>query len=208
VSTDAVVLAMDALVGLSWGDPATRARYRSILAPWDTEAHREEMACAQSSCAVAICAALLIAEVDGIVRGWRGQIACDPLRAPRSGHYDAIMYLEHLSRQRGLYAAAAGREPPDVRAGVVLQVEGPDHVLMATNSPDAEGNFTTAEGGQSDPLNPRTGAQNCTAIRRRVRQLGGGPGAWSVDGRRVRWAADAGALPCCREGMPWDRVAS
>lgn len=56
------------------------------------------------------------------------------------------------------------------------------------------------------PLNPRTGAKNCTAIRRRVRQLGGGPGCWTVDGRRVRYSFDAGALPCCGEGMPWERL--
>ena len=206
MSTDAVVLAMESLVGLSWGDPETRERFRAVLAPWDTEAHREEMACAQSCCAIAICAALLIAEVDGLVRGWRGKIACDPLREPRTGCYDAIMFLEHLARQRGLFASASGRDPPEVRAGVVLQIEGPEHVLMATGAPDAEGNFPSAEGGQSDPLNPRTGAKNCTAIRRRVRHLGGGPGCWTVDGRRVRYSFDAGALPCCGEGMPWERL--
>ena len=130
-----------------------------MLAPWDTEAHQEEMACAQSCCAIAICAALLIAEVDGLVRGWRGKIACDPLREPRTGRYDAIMFLEHLSRQRGLFASASGRCPPEVRAVIVLQIEGPEHVLMAT-----------------------------------------------VDGRKVRYSFDAGALPCCGEGMPWERL--
>lgn len=142
------------------------------------------MACAQSCCAIAICAALLIAEVDGLVRGWRGKIACDPLREPRTGCYDAIMFLEHLARQRGLFASASGRDPPEVRAGVVLQIEGPEHVLMATGAPDAEGNFTTAEGGQSDPLNPapaprtarRSGAAcaSWAAARGAGRSTGGG----------------------------------
>lgn len=206
MSTDAVILAFDSLVGLSYGDPETRERYSRLLAPWDDPAVAGQMASGQSSCAIALCAALLIAEVDGLVRGWRGRPACDPLREPRKGRYDAIMFLEHLARQRGLFASASGRDPPEVRAGVVLQIEGPEHVLMATGAPDAEGNFPSAEGGQSDPLNPRTGAKNCTAIRRRVRHLGGGPGCWTVDGRRVRYSFDAGALKTCGEGMPWDRL--
>ena len=210
MSTDAVILAFDRLAGLSWGDPETREAYSRLLAPWDAPEVASQMASAQSGCAVALCAALLIAEVDGLVRGWRGRPACDPLREPRRGHYDAIMYLEHLARQRGLHQAGTWPEATPIGPGWIVQIggdgSGEAHVLLATSAPDAEGLFASIEGGQLDPRSPNKGAAACTAITRRVRHLTGGAGRWAVDRRRVRWAADAGALPCCGEGMPWARI--
>lgn len=210
MSSDAIVLAFDSLVGLSYGDPATRERYSRTLAPWDPPGVADQMASGQSGCAVALCAALLIAEVDGLVKGWRGKLACDPLREPRQGHYDAIMYLETLALQRGLHQAGTWPDRPPFGPGWIVQIggdgSGPEHVLLATSAPDENGQFTSVEGGQLDKLSKNKGAAACTAIARRVRRVGGGGGKWSVEGRRVRWAADAGALPCCGEGMPWERL--
>lgn len=207
MSTDAVILAFDSLVGLSYGDPETREHYSLLLAPWDPPEVAGQMASGQSSCALALCAALLIAEVDGMVRGWRGRPACDPLREPRRGHYDAIMFLETLALQRGLHQAGTWRDSPPIGPGWIVQIggdgSGPEHVLLATGAPDAAGRFPSVEGGKLDHLSKNTGAAACTAITRDVRTLGGGAGKWNVNGRRVRWAADAGALPCCGEGMPW-----
>lgn len=108
MSKDAVCLGMRRLSGLSWGNPATRTEYSRLLAPWDQPDVAVQMASAQSSCALAICAALLIAEVDGLVRAWRGKVACDPLRERRQGRYDALMYLEQLGGARAGAAPAAG----------------------------------------------------------------------------------------------------
>lgn len=211
MSQDAIVLGMERLAGLSWGDPETRVEMRRLLAPWDTDAHAEEMASAQSNCAIAVCAALLIAEVDGLVRAWRGKPQCDPLRELRTGHYDAIMYLEHLALQRGIHRPA-GRERPVLgpatwfRIGGSPELGGQAHVGMCVGEPDADGWAPTVEGGQEDPLNPRKGAEKCTAIRRKRRRITGGPGRWTIDGRVIAYTADAGTLPTCADGMPWARI--
>jgi hypothetical protein len=199
MSADAVVLAMGRLAGLSWGNPRTRPEYARLLAPWDPPHVALEMASGQSSCALAICAALLIAEVDGLVLRWRGKPQCDPLREPRAGRYDAIMYIEQLARQRGLHRPM-GQERPDLRPGVWYLIDGPAHVEMVV------GDGEVIAGGQGDALNPRKGPANCTAIARKRRTLGGGPAAWTVDGRPLVYTCDAGALPTCGEGMPWAQI--
>lgn len=205
MSTEAVVLAACRLDGLSWGDPSTRTEMSRLLAPWDTPAIAEDMASGQSNCALAICGELLIAEVDGRVRSWRGKAECDPLREPRHERYDAIMYLETLAIQRGL-RRAVGKDKPDIRPGVWYLISGPAHVEMAVSDVDAEGRYWVVKGGSPDALNPRTGAANCTAIVRAQRHLGGGPGRWTVDGRPLVYTADAGALPTCGRGMPWESI--
>jgi hypothetical protein len=204
MSSDAICLAAQRLAGLSWGDPRTRVEMSRLLAPWDPKAVAVDMASGQSNCAVAICAALLIARVDGLVTDWRGG-TCDPLREPRHGHYDAIMYLETLAIQRGL-RRTVDQSQPDIRPGVWYQLSGPYHVETALTAPDAAGLFEVVAGGQPDALNPRTGAANCTAIVIKTRQLGGGPGRWTVDGRPLVYTCDAGALPTCGKGMPWASI--
>jgi hypothetical protein len=204
MSADGVCLAMRRLAGLSWGNPATRVEMGRLLAPWDSPARAEEMASGQSNCAVAVCGGLLIAEVSGLVRAWRGR-TCDPLREPRYGHYDAIMFLEHLAAQRGL-RRAMGRDRPDIRPGVYYLVGGPAHVEMVVSELGADGTYEVVAGGQPDPGNPRTGPANCTAILLKRRRLGGRPGAWTIDGRPLVYTCDAGALPTCGEGMPWSQI--
>lgn len=205
MSTDAILLAADRVCGPKgrrWSDPAQRDEYSLLLAPWDSPERAVQMAAAQSSCALAICAELLIAEVDGLVRGWRGKPACDPLREPRWERYDAIMYLETLALQRGLHRT--GR--PELRPGIIVQIGGdglggPAHVLLVTGN---EGQ--AIEGGAIDPGNPRPPPENCTAIRRTTRAIEGAGKRWTMGGRVVRWWCDAGALPTCGEGMPWERI--
>jgi hypothetical protein len=205
MSTQAILLAMNRLAGLSWGDPATRVEMSRLLAPWDPESVAVDMASGQSNCALSICAGLLIAEVDGLVRSWRGKPQCDPLREPRQGHYDAIMYLEELAAQRGL-RQRVGLERPDLRPGVWYLIDHPAHVEMVVSDVDEDGSYDVIAGGQTDPKNPRTGAAKCTAIARKRRRLGGGPGRWAVDGRTLLYTCDAGALPTCGEGMPWAQI--
>lgn len=176
-----------------------------LLAPWDAEAVAVEMASGQSSCALAVCAMLLMAEVDGLVRAWRGRTACDPLRLPRAGHYDAIMYLETLAMQRGLHRRP-GRERPGLRPGVYYLIDSSPHVEMAVTDVAADGTYEVVAGGQNDPRNPRAGAANCTAIGRKTRRLAGGPGHWTVDGRPLVYTCDAGLLPTTSSGMPWETI--
>lgn len=210
MSADAVCLAAHRLVGLSWGEPSTRREYSRLLAPWDPEPVAVQMAGEQSSCALAICAALLIAEVDGAVRGWRGQAAIDPLRAPRAGRYDSLPYLEQLARQRGLYTRV-GEGAPDLRPGVWWLVDGArqgdEHVGLVVAGPDKNGWVTCVEGGQLDPLSPHQGAKACTrvAIRRHRPERQGG--RWILSGRPLIYTADAGALATLDgQGMPWERI--
>jgi hypothetical protein len=205
MSNEAICLAVQRLAGLSWGNPRTRVEMSRLLAPWDPEAVAVEMASGQSNCAVMLCAALLIAQVDGLVRNWRGRPLCNPLTSPRAGHYDAIMYLEHLALERHA-RRTVGQSPPDIRPGVWYQLSGPYHVEAALSAPDAAGLFEVGAGGQPDALNPRTGAANCTAIVRKLRRLGGGPGRWTVDGRPLVYTCDAGQLPTCGDGMPWAAI--
>lgn len=216
MSADACVLAFEAMANLSWGDPATRPTLVARLFPYDLPVHAEDMAGAQSNCATAACAALRIAEVDGFVRGWRKRAACDPLREPYAGHYDAIGYLGTLGQQRGcLRPLRPGARPP-IEAGDVLLIGGDDglpreqwtrggaaHVLMVVGV-DADGTLRTVEGGQADPGNPKPSPRNCTAIRRRTREVVERPGRgfWLRDagstgeGRRIAWVLAAGDLPC------------
>lgn len=206
MSADSICLGMRRLCDLSWGDAHTRTEYSRLLAPWDDRDVAIQMASGQSSCALAICAALLIAEVDGLVRAWRQKPACDPLREGRRGRYDAIMYLEHLAHQRGVHRRPGG-EAPRLGPATMVAVDGPAHVLLVVGGGDSEGRYETIEGGQSDPLNPRVGAENCTAIRRRQRRLDGGPGHWSLDGRKILYTADLSDLPTLPgEGMPWSQI--
>jgi hypothetical protein len=209
MSADAVGLAAHRLVGLSWGDPATRREYSRLLAPWDSEERAVDMASAQSSCALAVMAALLIAEVDGMVRGWRGQIACDPLREPRWQRYDSVPYLEQLARQRGVYRGA-GKDRPDLRPGTWWTVgsgKGDEHVEIVVG---VEGDdLICVGGGKVDPLNPRSGSKGCTRIALSRQRLTGGPGRWILSGRPLLYTADATSLPCLtgeRRGMPWETI--
>lgn len=211
MSTDAIVVAAERLVGLSWGDPACRTEYSRILAPWDPAPVAVQMASGQSSCGLVVCAILLIAEVDGLVRGWRGRTTCDPLRMPRSGQYDAVPYLETLAGQRSA-RRSVGHDAPRMAPGVWWLIGGSPalggeaHVGMCVSEPDSDGWFATVEGGQVDPKNPRRGAEKCTAILRKKRRVSGVPGAWALDGRRLAYTCDAGALPTVGEGMPWAQI--
>lgn len=213
MSRDAVCLAARRLAGLSWGDPATRREYSRLLAPWDSPERAEQMASCQSSCALTVMAALLIAEVDGLVRGWRSRLACDPLREPRWGQYDSLPYLEALAQQRGLHRRSS-QEPPVMAPGTYWRIGGAPalggeaHVGLVVSEPDAEGWVDTVEGGQVDDLNPRTGAEKCTAILAKRRRLVGGPGHWHFEGddRALIYTCDAGALPTTSSGMPWDTI--
>jgi hypothetical protein len=212
VSADAIGLAAHRLVGLSWGDEATRRDYSRLLAPWDSEERAVLMAGEQSSCALVVAAVLLIAEVDGMVRGWRGKVACDPLREPRWQRYDSVAYLEQLARQRGVYRGA-GRDLPDLRPGVWWRVggqRGDEHVGLVVEGPDREGWLTCVEGGQQDPLNPRPGSKGCTRIALKRRKVTGSPGRWILADRPLGYTADATNLPCLtsgeKKGMPWATI--
>jgi hypothetical protein len=220
MSTEAVLLAAHRLIdpypnGLSWGNPATRHDMSRMLAPWDSAARAEAMASEQSNCALAVAAALLIAEVDGTVPAWRGRKSIDPLREPRWGHYDSPAYLEQLAIARGL-RRVCGQDPPDLRPGVYWRVGGgaalggEAHVGMVLEGPDADGRIVCLEGGKRDQLNPRPGSKGCTRIERTVQRLSGRPGRWILAGRVLGYTADAGAMPCVasgeRKGMPWKAI--
>ncbi len=210
MSADAIGLAAHRLVGLSWGDEATRRDYSRLLAPWDSEERAVLMASEQSSCALVVAAILLIAEVDGLVRGWRGKIACDPLREPRWQRYDSVAYLEQLARQRGVYKGA-GKERPDLRPGTWWTVgsgKGDEHVEIVVEV-DGE-DIVCVGGGKLDPLNPRPGAKGCTRIALGRHRLTQAHGRWVLAGRPLLYTADATELPCLqvgeRKGMPWAAI--
>ena len=165
-----------------------------------------QMASEQSSCALTVAAALLIAEVDGMVRGWRGKVACDPLREPRWGQYDGVAYLEQLARQRGVYRGA-GKARPDLYPGVwwtVSSGKGDEHVGLVVA---VEGeSLICVEGGQVDSGSPHQGAKACTRIAMPRRQLSQARGRWCLAGRPLLYTADAGALPTVVDGMPWSAI--
>lgn len=210
MSADAIGLAAHRLVDLSWGDPAKRVEYSRLLAPWDSEERAVEMASEQSSCALTVAAILLIAEVDGMVRGWRGRVACDPLREPRWQRYDGVAYLEQLARQRGVYRGA-GRERPDLRPGCWWTVgsgKNDEHVGIVV---EVDGDdLACVEGGKVDPNNPRPGAKGCTRIALGRHRLTQAHGRWILSGRPLLYTADATELPCLqtgeRKGMPWGLI--
>ncbi len=210
MSADAVCVAARRLVGLSWGDPATRREYSRLLAPWDTEEHAVAMAGEQSSCALTVAAVLLIAEVDGMVRGWRGKVASDPLREPRWQRYDGVSYLEQLARQRGVYRGA-GREPPALYPGVwwtVSSGRGDEHVGLVVGVDGDGDEIECVEGGKMDPLNPRPGSKGCTRIALGRHRLTQASGRWILSGRPILYTADAGGLPTVPsgDGMPWSAL--
>lgn len=197
------------LAGLSWGNPATRAQMAQRLAPKDRPDDALAMSAAQSNCAIATCAALYETGIDGLVRGFRGKPACDPLREPRVRRYDAVIYLGVLADQTGTKRApCAGADllPGSwVLIGGGPAYGGGAHVVMVTGvRPD--GSLDTVEGGKLDPGNPRTGAEKCTAIltdhREVYRERDGS--FWMRDagttrpGRRVIywcWTGDLPTLP-------------
>lgn len=203
MSTDAVVLAANRLAGLSWGDRERRREYSLLLAPWDGEERAILMAGTQSSCALALMAAFLIAEIDGTVRRWRGKEICDPLREPRWGHYDSLPYLEHLAIQRGI-RKKPNDTTPEFRPGVWFCIGGEPHVGIVVSARD--GGWETIEGGQPDPFNRRPSPQNCTRILRKVRRLSRRDRRWFVGERPLLYYADAGLLPCANSGMPWSKL--
>lgn len=210
MSADSIGLAAHRLVGLSWGDLATRVEYSRLLAPWDSEERAVLMAGEQSSCALAVMAMLLIGEVDGMVRGWRGKVACDPLREPRWQKYDSVAYLEQLARQRGVYRGA-GKERPDLRPGTwwtVSSGRGDEHVEMVVEL-DGE-DVICVGGGKQDPLNPRPGSKGCTRIALGRHRPTRASGRWVLAGRPLLYTADATELPCLtsgeRKGMPWSLI--
>ena len=199
--------ACQGLAGLSWGNPKTREAYARALAPHDTLAAALAMASEQSSCALVACAALFEAGIDGRVRAWRGQAECDPLRVPRQGHYDAIMFLEQLARQRGGYQAPT-RERPDIALGSWVLIGGKEgdnggeaHIVCVV---DRDGDvLVCVEGGKLDPGNPRPGPKNCTLVATTRRELyQAADGSWWMRdegsqgrGRRVRYHCWVGCLP-------------
>jgi hypothetical protein len=210
MSADSIGLAAHRLVGLSWGDLATRVEYSRLLAPWDSEERAVLMASEQSSCALAVMAILLIAEVDGMVRGWRGKVACDPLREPRWQRYDSVSYLEQLARQRGVYRGA-GKGRPDLRPGTwwtVSSGRGDEHVEMVVEL-DGE-DVICVGGGRLDPLNPRPGAKGCTRIALGRHRPTRANGRWMLSGRPLLYTADATNLLCLqageKKGMPWAAI--
>lgn len=206
MSADAICVAARRLVDLSWGDPATRREYSRLLAPWDSEGQAIQMASEQSSCALTVAAILLIAEVDGMVRGWRGKTACDPLREPRWQRYDGVAYLEQLARQRRAHRPA-GRDRPALYPGVwwtVSSGRGDEHVGLVVAVEGEE--VVCVEGGQVDPLSPHQGSKACTRIALRRHRLHHANGRWILSGRPVLYTADAGDLPTVPDGMPWSLI--
>lgn len=195
------------LAGLSWGNPGTRAEMARRLAPHDPPDRAEQMASAQSNCALACCAALFECGVDGLVRAWRGKNACDPLREPRWKRYDGLMFLEQLARQRDAHRPI-GRDRPDILAGSWLLIGGGSgqggaaHIVCVVDV-EHDGTLVTVEGGKSDPGNPRTGAENCTRIAHDRRELYPWPGGgWGVrdahttrSGRKAIYWCWVGDLP-------------
>lgn len=199
--------ALATLAGKSWGDPSTREELAHRLAPWDSPERAEEMLSAQSNCAIVVCAGLLEAGVDGLIRAWRGKLACDPLRESRWRQYDAIMYLQELARQRGAWQTPQLGQRPEIRAGSFALIGGPNgggasHIVGVVGvRPD--GTIDTVEGGKFDARNPRKSPENCTAVerdRRRIYEVPGGSW-WMGDaeppkaGRRIVGWCWVGALP-------------
>jgi hypothetical protein len=206
MSADAICAAARRLIGLSWGEPATRREYSRLLAPWDPEPVAVQLARDQSSCALTVAAILLIAEVDGMVRGWRKRPVCDPLREPRAGHTDGVAYLEQLARQRSAYRRT-GKDKPALYPGVWWTVgsgKGDEHVGLVVA---VEGEIAVCvEGGQVDPLSPNHGSKACTRIALTRRQPAHVNGRWCLAGRPLLYTADAGELPTVGEGMPWSLI--
>lgn len=209
LTADVFCDAARSLAGLSWGNPAKRAEMAQRLAPKDRPDDALAMSAAQSNCAIATCAALYETGIDGLVRGFRGKPACDPLREPRVSRYDAVIYLGVLADQTGTRRApCAGAEM--LPGSWVLIGGGPAygggaHVVMVVGV-RADGTLDTVEGGKIDPGNPRTGAEKCTAIltdhREVYRERDGS--FWMRDagttrpGRRVIYWCWTGDLPTVR----------
>jgi|GEM_PF-5760706 len=187
------------LAGLSWGNPATRAEMAQRLAPKDRPDDALAMSGAQSNCAIATCAALYETGVDGLVRGFRGKPACDPLREPRVRRYDAVIYLGVLADQTGTRRApCAGAEMLPGSWALIGGSDadgGPAHVVMVTGVRE-DGTLDTVEGGKLDPGNPRPGAEGCTAIKTDHREIVPGKGGtW--------WLRDAGGGGRTRRVIYW-----
>lgn len=203
----AFVDSVSSLAGMAWGKPSTRAELARRLAPYDSLERAEQMLSAQSNCAIVGCAGLLEAGVDGTVTGWRGKPVCDPLREPRWGHYDAIMFVQHLARQRGAWQTPQLGQRPEIPPGSLVLIGGPDgggasHIVCVTGVRD-DGTFDAVEGGKLDAGNPRKSPENCTAVEhdhRRVYEMPGGSW-WMGDasppkpGRRIVGWCWVGALP-------------
>lgn len=193
--------ALATLAGKSWGDPSTREELARRLAPHDPPDRAEQMLSAQSNCAIVTCAALFEAGIDGMVRAWRGKIACDPLREPRWQRYDAIMYAQHLARQRGAWRTPQLGQRPELPAGSFALIGGgPEHGGAAhmLNVVDAldDGTLSTIEGGKFDAGNPRKSPENCTAVEvdhRRIYEQPGG--SW--------WIGDASPQKPGRRLIGW-----
>ena len=188
------------LAGLSWSNPGTRDEYSRRLAPHDPLERAEQMASAQSSCALTCCAALFECGVDGLVRSWRGKLACDPLREPRWKQYDGLMFLEQLARQRSAHRPV-GTDRPDIFAGSWVLIGGgaaqggAAHIVCVVDV-EHDGTLVTVEGGKFDPGNPRSGAEACTRIAADRRELyQQADGSW--------WMRDAGTTRPGRRCIYW-----
>lgn len=194
--------------GLSWGNPATREELARRLAPHDTLDRALQMAGAQSNCALVCAGALYEAGVDGLVRALntRGGRTCDPLREPRWGHYDGVSYLETLALQRSARCRPDGQRPAILPGSWVLiggsaEAGGTAHMVCVVDvRPD--GTLDTVEGGKSDPGNPHSGAENCTAVAADHRELYQQAESWWLRdagstgrGRRVGYWCWVGDLP-------------
>lgn len=200
------------MVGLSWGNTLTRERYAEVLAPFDRKDNALSMASEQSSCALVCCAALLDAGIDGLVARWRNRPQCDPLREPRVGHYDALMFLETLAYQRSV-RRKVGTERPEILAGSWVLIGGGSgdgggaHIVCVVDV-EHDGTLVTVEGGKSDPGNPKPGAKNCTRVAADRRELYPWPGGgWGMRdahttraGRRAVYWCWVGDLPALPEG--------
>jgi hypothetical protein len=200
MSADAIVMAAEALDGLSFG--ATREKYVVALLPYDQPTQGRAMASSMSSCGLTCEAILRAAGVDGRML-WRGKDQ-DWLRVPYGSRIATAVscqlmlgYARQLWHEVGAYRAGDPLPEP----GDMLMVGGPagwggvQHVLTVLGRDGLK--MATVEGGQTDPKN----GFRSTGIRRVERVLRGVTGAlWcggpAVQGRRVQGWLRAGELSC------------
>lgn len=192
-----LIEAAESAADLSYGDPATRARYLAWLYPGDTPHDANDMGKGQYACLLHARACLRACDLEGEV-SYRGRTV-DLLRCSYKAYIGQIEgMLETLARARGWYETT---DLHDVRPADILIVgyggqapKDPTEYARwkATWGGVAHGMVVTAtdgatiyhtDGGQTDVRNAGRG----TAILRCESQLDvRGTQAW-IDGRRIRW---------------------